>query len=195
MAWQRILFAASEIFPLAKTGGLADVSAALPAALARLGTEVQLVMPGYEQALDLADRPHVTATLDDVLGFEGVRIITARTPDTGVPISLIDIPELYCDGGGIYQNADGSDRANNAIRFGVLSQAAAQLAAGRGGSTWRPSIVHCNDWHTGLIPLMLREKCGPRAPATVFTVHNMMFQGLFPWEGQTALRLPTDDGV
>lgn len=195
VAPQRILFAASEIFPLAKTGGLADVCASLPAALAGLGAEVQLVMPGYEQALDLADRPHVTATLDNVLGFENVRIITARTPDTALPINLIDIPELYRNGGGIYQNADGSDRDDNAIRFGVFGQAAAQIAAGRGGSTWHPNIVHCNDWQTGLVPLMLRELCGPEVPATVFTAHNMMFQGLFPWEGRTAFRLPTNDGI
>lgn len=194
MALHHVQFVASEIFPLAKTGGLADVGAALPAALTRLGADVHLVMPGYEQALDLAEKPHVAATLDNVLGFERVRIVAARTPDTGLPISLIDIPALY-RGGGIYQNADGSDREDNAIRFAALSHGAAQLAAGRDGSAWRPNVVHCHDWHTGLLPLLLREQCGPRAPATVFTVHNMAFQGLFPWDQVESLRVPADDGL
>ena len=193
MIRKHVQFVASEIYPLGKTGGLADVCAALPAALSRLGTDVRLVMPGYEEALDLAEKPHVSAVLDDVLGFENIRIIAARTPDSGLPVSLIDIPALYRDGGGIYQNADGSDRRNNAVRFAALSQAAVQLAAGRGGTAWRPDIVHCHDWHTGLLPLMLRQQCGQRYPATVFTVHNMSFQGLFPWEEMAALGLPNNE--
>lgn len=193
MIRKHVQFVASEIYPLGKTGGLADVCAALPAALAQLGSDVRLVMPGYEEALDRVEKPHVSASLENVLGFENIRIITARTPDSGLPISLIDIPALYRDGGGIYQNADGSDRKNNAIRFAALSQAAAQLAAGRGGSAWRPDIVHCHDWHTGLLPLMLRQQCGQRYPAVVFTVHNMSFQGVFPWEDLAALGLPNDE--
>lgn len=192
MARVHVQFVASEIYPLGKTGGLADVCAALPAALTSLGADVHLVMPAYEQALDLAEKPHVAATLDDVLGFEQVRIIAARTPDSGLPVNLIDIPSLYRDGGGIYQNADGSDRNNNALRFAALSQAAAQLAAGHGGSAWRPDIVHGHDWPTGLLPLMLRQQCGRHYPATVFTVHNMSFQGLFPWSEFAALRLPLE---
>lgn len=193
MTRKHIQFVASEIYPLGKTGGLADVCAALPAALTRLGSDVRLVMPAYQEALDLADKPHVAAFLDNVLGFENVRIIAARTPDSGLPVNLIDIPSLYRDGGGIYQNADGSERNNNAIRFAALSQAAAQLATGQGGSAWRPDIVHCHDWHTGLLPLMLQQIGGQRAPATVFTVHNMAFQGLFPWGQYEAMGLPQDD--
>lgn len=195
MALHHVQFVASEIFPLAKTGGLADVCAALPAALTRLGADVRLVMPGYGQALDLVERPHVTATFDDVAGFDGVRIVTGRMPGTGLPVSLVDIPALYGNGGGIYQNADGSDREDNAIRFAALCHAAARLASGQDGSAWRPNVVHCNDWHTGLLPLILRAQSGPLAPRTVFTVHNMAFQGLFPWQQIGSLGLPADDGV
>ncbi len=183
---------ASEIFPLAKTGGLADVCAALPAALARLGADVHLVMPGYEEALDLAEKPRVVEVLDDVLGHDGVRVVSARMPDTGLPVSLIDIPALYRDGGGLYQHADGSDRANNATRFGAFSHAAARLAGGTPGLPWRPNVVHCHDWHTGLVPMLLCHGDLPERPATVFTVHNMAFQGLFPLESRQALRLPAN---
>lgn len=187
---RRILFVASEIFPLAKSGGLADVCSALPAALARLGADVHLVMPAYEQALDLADKPRRAGSLDGVMGHDRVGIVNARMPDTGLPVSLIDVPELYCDGGGLYQHADGSDRANNAQRFGVLSHAAARLAVGDGPTAWQPDIVHCHDWHTGLVPMLLRELGGAGRPATVFTVHNMAFQGLFPWGTLETLHLP-----
>ncbi len=193
--WQ-IQFVSSEIYPMAKTGGLADVSSALPAALGRLGAEVRLVMPGYQQALDTAERLRVTGVLDSVLGYDDVRLLTGRTPDQGLPITLIDIPALYCDGGGIYLNADGSARDNNHIRFAALCHAASAIAQGRTESAWVPDLVHCNDWHTGLIPLLLRFNAGPTCPATLFTVHNMAFQGKCPWSEVSALGLPPDpDGL
>lgn len=195
MVRRKVQFVASEIFPLGKTGGLADVCAALPAALTRLGADVHLVMPAYEQALDLAVKPRVAVKLDDVLGFDKVRVYAARTPDSGLPVNLIDIPSLYRDGGGIYRNADGSDRLNNAIRFGAFSWAAARLAAGHSSSAWRPDIVHFNDWHTGLIPLMLRQLCDGAGPATLFTVHNMSFQGIFSWDEFAQLGLPCDKSL
>lgn len=177
---------------MAKTGGLADVAASLPGALARLGVEVRLVMPGYRQALDEVERLQVTGVLPDVLGFENVRILTGRTPDSGLPISLVDIPSLYCDGGDIYLNADGSDRSNNHVRYAVLSHVATAIALGWTDSAWVPDIVHCNDWHTGLIPLLLRSAAGRFGPATVFTVHNMAYQGSFPWSEVEAIGIPAD---
>lgn len=186
-----VQFVASEIFPLAKSGGLADVCAALPAALTRLGADVHLVMPGYEQALDLAEKPHLAGVIENVLGRDQVRVIAARLPGSGLPVSLIDIPDLY-GGVGLYQNADGTDRDDNAVRFAALCHAAARLAAGEGGAAWQPDIVHCHDWHTGLVPALLRNLCGAARPATVFTVHNLAYQGLFPWEALGRLDLPDD---
>lgn len=194
MARYRIQFVASEIFPMAKTGGLADVAAALPAALARMGADVRLVMPAYEEALDRAKRLRTIGTIDQVLGFENVRILGGQAPDTGLSISFVDIPALYRDGGGIYLHADGSDRDNNAVRFAALSHAAVDIAQGRAGSVWRPNVVHCNDWHTGLVPLLLRGEAGAR-PATVFTVHNMAFQGQFPIEQMATLGIPAVAGA
>jgi starch synthase len=188
----RIQFVASEIFPLAKTGGLADVAAALPHSLVQLGNEVRLVMPAYEEALDKAERPIIRGVMTNVLGLEKVSIISARMPDTGLPIALIDAPELFRDGGGIYVNADGSDRTDNDRRFALLCHAAARLALGETSPDWKPDIVHCNDWHTGLIPYLLRAG-GADRPKSLLTVHNMAFQGLFDLDAMESLGLPKND--
>ena len=189
----RVQFAAAEIFPMAKTGGLADVCASLPAALATAGIDVRLIMPGYEQALDLVDKKMVRGVVRNAPGFEEVRIVDGVTPDTGLPITLIDVPELFGGGGGLYQNADGTDRTDNHKRFALFSHAVARLGLGEASSEWTPDIIHCHDWHTGLVPLLLRIY-GRTYPKTVFTIHNMAFQGLFSFKEFDNLGLsPTDE--
>jgi len=183
----RVLFASSEIYPLAKTGGLADVSAALPIALADLGVDVRLVMPGYPEALDTAADLKVAARITD--GGAPTRVLSARLPDSGLPVWLVDCPALFKRGGGLYQNAEGEDWRDNHQRFSLLSHVAAKIAAGEVVADWRADVVHANDWHTGLIPLLLENKRGAR-PATLFTVHNLAFQGLFPAGALAELRLP-----
>ena len=187
----RVLLAASEIFPLAKTGGLADASAALAAALARLGVEVHLVMPAYAPALDLVRELGPPAELPKINGLMGGLLLTGKTPDSGLPISLVDFPTLYRDGGGLYVDAEGKDRPNNPERFAALSHAACLLALGE-LSLPRFDIVHCNDWHTGLIPLLLQARAGQAAPVSVFTIHNMAFQGQCPLERLPALGVHLD---
>ena len=176
----QVLFASSEIQPLAKTGGLADVSAALPAALADLGVDVELLMPGYPQALDMAEKKSEVVTFDDILGHK-VRLVRGRTPDTGLPVWLLDCPPLYERAGGPYQDADGNEWPDNALRFAVLNHVAARVGLGVGGIAWQPDIVHANDWHVGLVPALLRPG-GLERPASVFTIHNMAYQGLFPFD-------------
>jgi starch synthase len=102
MSALRIIFVSSEVFPLAKTGGLADVSAALPAALAKLGADVHLVVPGYLQALERkSGKIRESIELGDLLGVGGVRMLSARMPDTGIPVWLVDCPELFARSGGL----------------------------------------------------------------------------------------------
>jgi starch synthase len=185
-----VLFVSSEIYPLAKTGGLADVSAALPAALAVLGVEIRLMLPGYPKAIASAANKSVEVELEDFMGAGPMRLISARTPDTALPIWLVDCPSLFGRSGGPYQDEDGQDWPDNAKRFAVFNQVAAQLSLGL-LANWRADIVHANDWHSGLVAAILAGGCG-RRPATVLTVHNLAFQGLFPADLYPQLGLPGD---
>ncbi|MGA7964673.1 MAG: glycogen synthase GlgA [Gammaproteobacteria bacterium] len=181
----RLLFVASEIYPLAKTGGLADVCAALPNALAGLGMDVRLLMPAYPGARELLAAPRAASDLGEVLPGIRAGLVAGRTPDTGLPIWLVDCPALFDRPGGPYQDDDGRDWPDNVLRFGLLCHAAALIAMDRAGLNWRPDIVHANDWHTGLVPLLLKQG-GADRPRTVFTVHNAAFQGNFPIDETTA---------
>ncbi len=187
----RVLFVSSEIYPLAKTGGLADVSAALPKALAALGVEMRLLLPGYPKAIESAANKSVEVELADFMGAGPMRLISARTPDTALPIWLVDCPSLFRRSGGPYQDGDGQDWPDNAQRFAVFDHVAAQLSLGLLLPNWRADIVHANDWHAGLLPAILAGTPGQR-PATVFTMHNLAFQGLFPADLYPQLGLSGD---
>ena len=141
----RVLFVSAEIFPLAKTGGLGDVCAALPPMLVAGGAEVQLMMPGYSMALEQAVDKRVVAQLPSFLGAPPCRIVSALTPDTHLPIFLLDCPELYRRDGGPYQDRSGFDWPDNALRFALLCRVAADLAMGGILPGWRADVVHCND--------------------------------------------------
>jgi len=185
----RTLFVSSEIYPLAKTGGLADVSEALPLALSRLGVDVRLMLPGYPRALAKVTKKRVDAVLESVMGIADVRLIAGRMPTTGLPVWLVDAPSLYDRDGGLYQDSEGRNWPDNADRFALLSHVAALVARGHAGVKWVPELVHANDWHTGLLPLLLTSTPGPR-PATLFTIHNMAFQGVFSSDDAARLDLP-----
>lgn len=195
MARLRVQFVASEIYPLAKTGGLADVCAGLPRSLAEQGIDVRLVLPAYERTLDVAKNVVLDEALGEVLGIGPVRLLKGKTPDSGLEVWLVDCPTLFRRPG-LYQDPAGNDWPDNAVRFAVFSHAAVHLALRHGG--WRPAIVHCHDWHTGLVPLLLAGKSRCR-PATVFTIHNLAFQGNFPAQVFERLGLPagsfTPDGL
>ena len=176
----QVLYVTSEVFPLAKTGGLADVSASLPAALQGLDIDVRILLPGYPRALEAAPGlQEVARPLKPVMGHE-FRLLETHLPDSRVPVWLIDCPTLYRRAGGPYQDADGNNWPDNELRFGLLNHVAARIAA-EGvpgpGENWIPDIIHAHDWHAGLVPLLLPR--GQHRPATVFTIHNLAYQGLF----------------
>ncbi|HUB90658.1 MAG TPA: glycogen synthase GlgA [Dyella sp.] len=185
----KLLFVAAEIFPLAKTGGLADVCGALPQALTGHGIDVRILMPGYGQALDRVMAAQIVADLGEILPGMPVRIVGGWMPDSGLPVWLVDCPQLYRRPGSLYRDADGSDWPDNAMRFAVLNHVAARIASARSPIGWLPDIVHAHDWHAGLVPLLLQQQGGNR-PKTVFTVHNMAFQGLVPLDQASQLGLP-----
>jgi len=172
----RVLFVTSEVTPLIKTGGLADVSGALPAALRRLGDDVRVLVPGYRQVLSALESFKIEAFISGEDGFPDARLFSSVLPD-GVPLWVLDCPELFQREGNIYQNAKGFDWPDNAIRFGLLSKVAAMLGGEASPIAWKPEVVHCNDWQTGLTPAYLHFV--PGGAPCVMTVHNLAFQGVF----------------
>jgi starch synthase len=185
----RVLFATAEAYPLAKTGGLADVSRALPISLSRLGVDVRLLMPAYPRAYLRIEEPKIAAAIPPALGVADATLIAGRFPDTDLPVYLIDSPSLYRRGGGIYQDEAGQQWPDNPLRFAFLAHVGREIAMGRLNIDFRPDLVHANDWHAGLLPLYLSLEQNPK-PATVFTTHNMAFQGNFPAEWLSRLAIP-----
>ena len=113
MAEMRVLFVSAEVFPFAKTGGLADVSAALPNALASRGIDVRVLLPGYRQALERVSSPREILRLGDPLGCGETRILESNLPRSGIPVWLIDCPRLYDRNGGLYGDDGGRDWIDN----------------------------------------------------------------------------------
>ena len=175
MAPLNVLAVASEIFPLIKTGGLADVTGALPGALAAQGVAMRTVIPGYPPVLDALEGGVVVATLDDLFGGEA-RIVAAQA--AGLDLFAIDAAHLYARQGDPYRGPDGGDWSDNAFRFAALSRVAVQLAQGLVPG-YRPDVVHAHDWQAGLVPAYLHY-AGAIDPPTVMTIHNLAFQGQFP---------------
>jgi starch synthase len=183
----KILFATSELIPLIKTGGLADVSGALPVALRAIGVDVRVLLPGYTEVLAKLGECEIVATFDDLVGFPVARLLSA-TLANDLPLLVLDCPTLYQRKGGPYQDANGQDWADNALRFGLFSKVAAVLSCDESPLSWHPDLVHCNDWQTGLTPAYLNFSQG--AVPSVITVHNLAFQGNFPPETIAELNIP-----
>ncbi|HEY0665295.1 MAG TPA: glycogen synthase GlgA [Gallionella sp.] len=182
----KVLFATSEVAPLIKTGGLADVSGALPAALRAIDVDVHVLVPGYRQVMGKLAQPQIAATLD-LPGFPPCRLLSGKMPN-GVPLLVLDCPSLYQREGGPYQTPTGQDWPDNAMRFGLLSKVAAVLGSGYTPLNWHPDLVQCNDWQTGLTPAYLHFERD--AVPSVIAVHNLAFQGNFPPQTVTRLGLP-----
>lgn len=188
----RVLYAASEVFPFAKTGGLADVAAGLPKALAGRGVELRVALPAYRGWRDRAGTARAVAQLV-VQGRPFTVWEAAAAPN--LAYWLLDCPDLFDRPGDPYQESVGRPWHDNGQRFGSFAEALARLAGGCGGFV--ADIVHANDWHTGLAMPWLRSM-GARAGG-VFTIHNLAYQGVFPAEQASELHLPASwwhpDGV
>jgi len=187
MSELKVLFATSEVAPLVKTGGLGDVSGALPAALRVIGVDVRILVPGYRQVIAQLGTHKVIATFDALPGFPPARLLSG-TMAHDVPLLVLDCPVLYLRDGGPYQDVNGHDWADNALRFGLLSKVAAVLGSNESPLAWRPDLVHCNDWQTGLTPAYLHFAQG--AVPSILAIHNLLFQGSFPPETVSELHLP-----
>jgi starch synthase len=189
-----VLAVASELYPLVKTGGLADVTGALPRALSPLGVRVRTLVPGYPAVLAGLAKSRTVRILPNLFG--GPAKLLAAGAD-GLELFVLDAPHLYDRPGGPYGGRDGRDFADNAQRFAALARTAATIGQGL-VPRYRPQIVHAHDWQAGLTAAYLAYDGGPR-PATVCTIHNLAFQGQFGRELLGELGLPahafTPDGV
>jgi starch synthase len=182
----RVLSVTPEFFPLIKTGGLADVAGALPLALAPLGIDMRTLLPAYRPVLASLHGTRPVAALDDLFGGPA-RLLAARTAE-GAELLLLDAPHLYDRAGNPYLGPEGRDWPDNHRRFGALSWVGHLI--GRGLlEGWQPDLVHGHDWQAGLAPAYLALAGGHR-PATVITVHNLAFQGVFPAYLLGELKLP-----
>jgi len=189
VAVARVLYVTPEIAPWAKTGGLGDVAQSLPRALAVEGAELRILVPAYPDLRAAFPRARTIAELPSPGGaLPPARLLEAMGEP---PLWLLDCPLLFQRPGNPYQTPERQDWPDNDLRFGLLSRVAALLGAAASPLAWRPDVVHCNDWQSGLAPAYLAHEPGAHA-ATVMTVHNLAYQGLFPRRALEALALPAD---
>lgn len=182
---KKILFASSETHPLIKTGGLADVAGSLPLALAELGQDVRIIMPNY-QAIKNCEPGRYLCTVR--VNNCDVNLLETRLPDSNVIVWLVDYPPFFNVPGNPYLDEAGRPWANIGERFALFCRIIVEVAMNRAYLDWRADILHCNDWQTGLAPALLSLE--QERPATVFTIHNMAYQGLFPGSAYSQLNLP-----
>lgn len=181
----KVLAVASEAFPLVKTGGLADVVGALPAALAHHGVEMRVMLPGYPPVMAALKEAKAVHKYADLFGGPG-RVLAERAQ--GLDLMVVDAPHLFDRPGNPYLGPDGKDWPDNWQRFAALSRAAADVGQGK-IKAFAPEIVHAHDWQAALTAAYLRFAQGPAAK-TILTVHNIAFQGQFPATIFPALGLP-----
>ncbi|MGS4944090.1 glycogen synthase GlgA [Meridianimarinicoccus sp. RP-17] len=173
----RVLSVTSECAPLVKTGGLADVAGALPAALAPHGVGMRTLLPGYPAVLSALGEAAPLLDLPDLFGGHG-RVLHGHA--AGLDLLVLDAPHLFARPGNPYLGPDGRDWPDNPERFGALSWAAMVVARDGLFDGWRPVLVHGHDWQAALAPYYIRRHA--RGVPSVLSIHNIAFQGLAaPW--------------
>lgn len=186
----RVLFATSEVFPLIKTGGLADVSGSLPNALQNLGVDIRILVPGYPAVLNKLTNLQAIASFDNLPVIHHAALMLGTIAETQVKVMVIKAANLYERDGGPYADANGLEWLDNPVRFGILSKVAAILSGPHSPlSDWQPDIVHCNDWQTGLTPAYMKLVEHSSAKS-VISLHNMAFQGCYAPGWLSTLALP-----
>ncbi|MEJ2393619.1 MAG: glycogen synthase GlgA [Candidatus Thiodiazotropha sp.] len=186
----KILFASSEAAPLIKTGGLADVAGSLPVAMRHIGQDCRLIVPGYPEVMQRADGLKPIAELDLAGESSPVKLLAGTSGPHHVPLYVVDAPQWFDRPGNPYVSPLGNDWEDNPERFTCFCRAVAAIALGQAGLDWQPQLVHANDWQTGLVAPLMQSEAKP--PATLFTIHNLAYQGLFDSETFTRLGLPEE---
>ena len=171
----KILLVSAEVHPFAKTGGLADVSGALPSALKKLGHDIRVIMPKYPCTAKVGKTMQALKVDMDIPGFSQKATLFQSELTEQVPVYLIDHNGYY-NRAHIY-GEPGSDYPDNVERFSYFCQAVLEASK---KLDFRPDIIHCNDWHTGLIPIYLKKDVWFSQTKTLFSIHNLGYQGNFP---------------
>jgi starch synthase len=189
-----VLSVTSEVYPLVKTGGLADVAGALPLALAGQGIHVRTLVPGYPAVRSQLKKKK---PLHQYTDLHGGKASIVSVQGAGLDLFILDAPHLFDRAGGPYGDITGADWPDNARRFAALSRAGADIAAGAVAG-YAPDLVHAHDWQAAMALAYIRYATAPTLP-TVMTVHNLAFQGHFPASVFPLLGLPQQamalDGV
>jgi starch synthase len=187
----KVLFVVAETWPLIKTGGLADVVPALARALKEQGHDVRLLLPGYRDVEEAFAGKPAGRFFDVLPGLVRARLIRGELAGYGIPTWLLHCPSLYDRPGGPYSDPHGDDWWDNSLRFGMLGKAASMFVSGRGLDGWKPDVLHGHDWHAGLAAAYAHFDPAIIA-GTVFTVHNLAYQGNFDPMLQRPLGLSPD---
>jgi len=185
----KVLFATSELAPWVKTGGLGEIAGALPAALRALGVDVRILVPSYPEMLQSFPHAEEIARPHWLGGLLPTPVVRQAVSADGTPLLLLDYPPYFNRPGNPYLGPEGRDWLDNHLRFGLLSRVAAWLGSEASTLAWQPDIIHCHDWQTGLAAAYLNYLPGRRAKS-LFTLHNLAFQGLFDHASLFELGLP-----
>ncbi|WP_213762171.1 glycogen synthase GlgA [Caballeronia sp. dw_19] len=196
-----VLHVAAEMYPLLKTGGLADVVGALPPAQTQLGTNARVILPAFPSVVAGLTQIEQVADLGWAFGIDHVRLERGLLEPHGVVVYVVRADAFYDRPGNPYLDGSHTQYADSDRRFALLGWAAARVATGA-DPTWKPDVLHAHDWHAGLAPAYLRARereTGVARVPSVMTVHNLAYQGVFPAAEFGVLQLPADffsiDGV
>lgn len=180
----RVLHAAAELFPLIKVGGLGDVLGALPQALRALGVDARVLLPGFPAVLKGIPELREVERFQGLPGQQEGRILEGRLA-SDVPAFVLDVPDYFGRSGGPYD-----EWGDSHLKFAAFSMAAARIGR-HGAGGWKPEVLHCHDWQTGLAPAYLAQGQGA-PPASVMTIHNLAYQGIYGSEVFPLLGLPDE---
>ncbi len=186
----KVLFASTEAIPFMKTGGLGDVSGTLPIALQKFDINSRLIIPAYAETLRQISSPKIIAKLF-LPGVAGkINLLETLIPDTSIKVILVDYAPAFSREGNPYMNNMGQAWDDNAERFALFCRVICEVCMNRVKIKWQPEVVHCNDWQAGLVPALLQFEKNP--PASIFTIHNLAYQGVFNRQTFNALSLPSE---
>ncbi len=183
----RVLMVAAEAYPLAKTGGLGDAVTGMSMAMGAAGLDVQLLIPAYQGVIQKLSRARVVAHLPELPGGPAT-LLRGRCKTSGLTVLALRNDSLYSRHTGLYVGEDGKEHADNALRFAALAHAASRIAQGL-PDLERPQVVHAHDWHAALAPLLMKA-AGIKDVASVLTIHNLAFQGLYDMQWADKIALP-----